>query len=184
MKVWKPWIQVTIIPLGLAACMSVTALAKASTVDSTAIARTPTTQRVTSHSELTLAGAQQVMDAAISTAHRLNAPGGSIAIVDSGGQLILLQRLDHTFAASAEVAYGKAHTDALFRKNTNAFETSLNGGRTALLNAMPDFTPLQGGVPIEHDGQVIGAVGVSGSASAQQDEDIAKAAAQAFGRGS
>ena len=178
------WLQATLIPLSLAATLSLTAQAQAPQSQPLPLAQSPDSTLVTNHAELTLAGAQQVMEAAIAAANQLNAPGGSIAVVDSGGQLIMLERLDNTFAASATVAYGKAHTAALFRKDTNAFETSINGGRTALLHAMPDFTPLQGGIPIELDGQVVGAIGVSGSASAQQDEDIAKAAAQAFGGGS
>jgi len=67
----------------------------------------------------------------------------------------------------------------LFKKPTRVFEDLVNGGRTTMVT-LPDFTPLQGGVPITSGGQVVGAVGVSGASSAQQDEDIANAAAAAF----
>jgi glc operon protein GlcG len=131
----------------------------------------------TSQTVLTLAGAKQVIAAAVTEADRLKAPGGSIAVVDAGGHLIALERLDNTFAASADIAVGKARTAVLFKKPTRVFEDLVNGGRTTMVT-LPDFTPLQGGVPVVVDGQVVGAVGVSGAASAQQDEDIANAAAR------
>ncbi|MGB8698851.1 MAG: heme-binding protein, partial [Thermosynechococcaceae cyanobacterium] len=88
-------------------------------------------------------------------------------------------RLDNTFAAASHVSVGKARTAALFKHPTSFFETAIKNGRVSLV-AMPDFTPLQGGVLIEYEGQVIGAIGVSGSASAQQDEEIAIAGANAL----
>lgn len=129
---------------------------------------------------LTLGGARKVIAAAETEAKRLNAPGGVIAVVDDGGNLVALERLDHTFAAGATISVGKARTAALFKKPTKVFEDIVNKGRTAMA-ALPDslFTPLQGGVPIVVDGQIIGAIGVSGAASAQQDEDIAIAGAAA-----
>jgi glc operon protein GlcG len=131
----------------------------------------------TSQAVLTLAGAKQVIASALAEADRLKAPGGSIAVVDAGGHLIALERLDNTFAASADIAVGKARTAALFKKPTRVFEDLVNGGRTTMVT-LPDFTPLQGGVPLAVGGQVVGAVGVSGAASARQDEDIANAAGQ------
>lgn len=130
---------------------------------------------------LTLEGAKKVLASAVSEAKRLNAPSGAIAIVDDGGHLIAAERLDNTFAASATISVGKARTSALFRKPSGFFEDVVNNGRTAM-TALPDslFTPLRGGVPIEMDGQVVGAIGVSGAASAQQDEDIAKFAVTAI----
>ena len=129
---------------------------------------------------LMLGGAHKVIAAAKSEARRLNAPGGVIAVVDDGGNLVALERLDNTFAAGSTISIGKARTAALFRKPTKIFEDIVNKGRTAMA-ALPDtlFTPLQGGVPIVVDGQIIGAIGVSGAASAQQDEDIAVAGAAA-----
>jgi glc operon protein GlcG len=134
---------------------------------------------ITAQPVLTLAGATQVIANALDAAKRLKAPGGSIAVVDTGGHLIALQRLDNTFAASADIAVGKARTAVLFKKPTRVFEDLVNGGRTTMVT-LPDFTPLQGGVPIVVGGQVVAAVGVSGAASAQQDEDIANAAAAGF----
>lgn len=125
---------------------------------------------------LTLEGAKKVIGAAIAEAKKLNAPGGAIAVVDDGGNLMAVERLDGTFAAGANISIGKARTAALFKKPTKAFEDIINKGRTAM-TSLTDFTPLQGGVPIMVDGQVVGAIGVSGAATAQQDEDLAIAGA-------
>jgi glc operon protein GlcG len=101
--------------------------------------------------------------------------------VDDGGNLMALERLDGTFAAGATISIGKARTAALFKKPTKFFEDVIKNGRTAM-TALPDtlFTPLQGGVPITVNGQIVGAVGVSGAASAQQDEELATAGANAL----
>ena len=126
---------------------------------------------------LTLAGARTVAAAAEAEA----AKGGAtpaFAIVDDGGHVLLLVRPETTFAAAAEVSVQKARTAALFRKDTIAFENAVNGGRYALLG-VDVMTPLMGGVPIVVDGQVIGAIGVSGAKSQQQDDAIAHAAAVA-----
>ena len=118
---------------------------------------------------LTLSGAKQVIAATVAEATRLNAPGGSIAVVDEGGNLLTLERLDQTFAASANIAIGKARTAALFKKATKVFEDAIKGGRTSMVTLGSDlqhFTPLQGGIPLEGEGTVVGAIGVSGAASA------------------
>jgi uncharacterized protein GlcG (DUF336 family) len=127
---------------------------------------------------LTIDGARKVIAAAVAYAKKNNAPGGVIAVVDDGGNLMALERMDGTFAAGANISIGKARTAALFKRPTKGFEDTIKNGRTALI-ALPDayFTPLQGGVPIVIDGQIVGAVGVSGAASAQQDEEIAMAGA-------
>ena len=130
---------------------------------------------------LTLEGANRALAAAIDLAKERHA-GGAIAVVDDGGNLIALQRLDGTFAAGANVSIGKARTAALFKKPTKAFEDSINGGRTALA-AVHEMTPLQGGVPIAHDGFIVGAIGVSGAHSQQEDEEIAMAGAAAISGG-
>lgn len=130
-------------------------------------------------SGLTLDGAKKVIAAAVAEAKSRNAPGGAIAVVDDGGNLIALERLDNTFAAGANISIGKARTAALFKRPTKTFEDIINKGRTAMAT-LPDFTPLQGGVPILIDGEIVGAVGVSGAASAQQDEDLAIAGAKAL----
>ena len=128
---------------------------------------------------LTLDGAMKVIAAAVAEAKRVNAPGGVIAVVDDGGNLMALERLDNTFAAGANISIDKARTAAIFKKTTKVFEDIVNKGRTTMV-ALNDFTPLQGGVPIEFQGMVIGAVGVSGAASAQQDEELAIAGANAL----
>ncbi len=129
---------------------------------------------------LNLDGARQVIVATMQKANDLKAPGGTIAVVDSGGNLIALERLDGTFAASANVSIGKARTAALFKKPTKFFEEVVNTkGRTTMV-ALNDFTPLQGGVPIMIQDEIVGAVGVSGAASADQDEELAQAGAAAF----
>ena len=131
---------------------------------------------------LTLDGARKVIAAAQAEARAKNAPGGVIAVVDEGGNLMALERLDGTFAAGANISIGKARTAVLFKRPTRFFEEIINKGRTAMA-ALPDsfFTPLQGGVPITIDGQIVGGVGVSGAASAAQDEELAIAGANAFG---
>ena len=127
---------------------------------------------------LTLDGAKKVIAGAVAYARKNNAPGGVIAVVDEGGNLMALERLDGTIAAGANISIGKARTAVLFKRPTKVFEDSIKNGRTALV-ALPDalFTPLQGGIPITIDGQIVGGVGVSGAASAQQDEEIAMAGA-------
>src|SRR3989442_3399270 len=81
--------------------------------------------------------------------------------------------------AAGRISAGKARTAALFKKPTRAFEEIIGKGRTAMI-ALEDFTPLEGGIPLTVDGQIVGAVGVSGAASAQQDEELAVAAAAAL----
>ena len=128
---------------------------------------------------LALDGAKKVINTAVAEAKSKNAPGGAIAVVDEGGNLIAVERLDNTFAAGANISIGKARTAVLFKRPTKFFEDVINKGRTAM-TALNDFTPLQGGIPIIVDGQIIGAVGVSGAASAQQDEELAIAGANAL----
>ena len=130
---------------------------------------------------LTLDGAKKVIAAAVAYARKNNAPGGVIAVVDDGGNLMALERLDGTFAAGATISIGKARTAVLFKRPTKAFEDIVKNGRTAMV-ALPDsfFTPLQGGVPIVVGGQIVGGVGVSGASSAQQDEELAIAGANTF----
>jgi len=129
---------------------------------------------------LTLDGAERVIAAAKAYATQVKAPGGVIAVVDAGGNLMALERLDGTFAAGANISIGKARTAVLFQKPTKVFEEIINKGRTAMA-ALPDsfFTPLQGGIPVVFDGQIIGGVGVSGASTATQDEELAIAGAEA-----
>jgi uncharacterized protein GlcG (DUF336 family) len=126
---------------------------------------------------LSLDGARQAIAGAVAQA-KANHATGVFAVVDNGGSLIALERLDNTFPAAANISIGKARTAAIFKKPTKFFEGVIKDGRTAM-TALPDFTPLQGGVPITIDGQIVGAIGVSGASSAQQDEEFAIAGANA-----
>ena len=127
---------------------------------------------------LTLDGAKKAIATAEAEAVK-NHVGCSVAVVDDGGNLIAFHRVDPTFPAGARVSIGKAKTAALFRQSTKNFEDVITQkGRTSMI-ALEDFTPLQGGIPIVVAGQVVGVIGVSGSASADQDEQFAKAGAAA-----
>jgi uncharacterized protein GlcG (DUF336 family) len=134
--------------------------------------------QVTEKKALTLEGARKVIAAAEAYARQNNAPGGVIAVVDDGGNLMALERLDGTFAAGATISIGKARTAVMFKKPSKVFEDLINKGRTTMV-ALKDFTPLQGGIPIAVGGQIVGGVGVSGASSAQQDEELAIAGAHA-----
>jgi len=123
---------------------------------------------------LTLQAAKKIAAAAEAEAKKQRARV-VIAVVDDGGNLILLERLDDTQVASVEVGIGKARTAAIFRRPSKEFEDQIRGGRIAAL-ALPGATPLQGGVPIIFEGKVIGAIGVSGETPAQ-DEELAKVGA-------
>ncbi|WP_330211992.1 heme-binding protein [Pseudomonas sp. Z18(2022)] len=100
----------------------------------------------------------------------------TITIVDDGGHPLALERLDGCAPIGAYIATEKARTSALGRRESKGYEEMVNGGRHAFLSA-PLLTSLEGGVPIIVDGQVIGAVGVSG-VKAEQDAQVAKAGAQ------
>lgn len=108
-----------------------------------------------------------------------NAWAVSIAIVDDGGHLLWLQRLDGAAPISAQIAPAKAATAAMGRRESKAYEDMINGGRTSFLSA-PLTGMLEGGVTIVKDGQVIGAVGVSGVKSSE-DAQIARAGIAAIG---
>jgi len=131
---------------------------------------------------LTRDGAKAVAAAAIRYAKEHAAPGAAIAIVDAGGILIYVERLDGTFQNAANIAIGKARTAVLFDKPTRVLEDTVNKGRYAMLAVaeVAPFTPLMGGMPIEIGGRVAGAIGVAGAASAAEDDEIAAAAAADF----
>src|SRR5215204_4114500 len=98
---------------------------------------------------LTIEGAKKVIAGAVAYAKKNNAPGGVIAIVDDGGNLMALERLDGTFAAGANISIGKARTAVLFKRPTKVFEDIIKNGRTAMVTLADNlFTPLQGGIPI------------------------------------
>ena len=103
----------------------------------------------------------------------------TIAIVDDGGHLLWLQRLDGAAPLSAHIAPAKAHTAALGQRESKSYEDMINGGRIAFLTVPSVQGLLEGGVPIMKDGITIGAVGVSG-VKANEDAQVAKAGAAAL----
>src|SRR5437762_9229951 len=127
---------------------------------------------------LTLEAAKKIAAASEAEARK---PGSTVVIVvvDDGGHLLLLERLDDTPVASVEVGIGKARTAAIFRRSKQGVRSQVRDRRVAAL-ALPGVTPLQGGIPIEFEGKVIGAIGVSGN-TPQEDEDIAKIGAASAG---
>ncbi len=122
---------------------------------------------------ITLEGAKRMMAAAEAEARRNNW-NVAIAIVDAAGNLLMFQKLDETQSGSIAISIGKARSAAAFKRPTKALEEIIAGGRSVFL-AVADLTPLQGGLPVVVDGQAIGAVGVSGVLSSQ-DEQVAQAA--------
>jgi glc operon protein GlcG len=135
-------------------------------------------QATVSKKTLTLEGAKAIAAAAGAEAKEGN-EGASIAVVDDGGNLMYLERLQPTFPMGATISTEKARTAALFQKPSKILEDAIVGGRTPLLNVWS--APLNGGEPIVVDGQVVGAVGVSGASSAARDAAIAIAGAAALG---
>jgi glc operon protein GlcG len=126
---------------------------------------------------LTLAAARRVIEACEAAA-RERGVGVVSVVVDDGGHVIQLSRMDAAQVASVEVGIGKARTAAIFRRPSRVFEEQVRNGRVAAL-ALAGATPLQGGVPIAIGGVVVGAIGVSGD-TPQVDEDIAIAGANAL----
>ena len=135
--------------------------------------------QTTTKQVISLAAAEQIADAAQSEASRRGSTV-VIVVVDDGGYPIVLRRLDNTQVASVEVGIGKARTAAIFRRPSKVFEDQVRNGRIAAL-ALPGATPLQGGIPIELNGKVIGAIGVSGN-TPREDEEIALAGAAVAAR--
>ena len=127
---------------------------------------------------LTLDGAKKVAAAAEAEAKKNNW-NMVIAVVDDGGNLIYLQRIDGTQTGSIEVAIQKARTAQAFKRPTKVFEDAIAGGRNALL-ALHGALPLEGGVPIMVGGQLVGAIGVSGAKSTE-DGQVAKVGADSLG---
>lgn len=121
---------------------------------------------------ITLEAARK-MAAAGEAEARKNGWNVAITVVDANGDLILFQKLDETQPGSIKVSQGKARTAALFKRPTKAMEEMIAGGKTAFLS-VEGIIPIQGGLPVVVDGKVIGAIGVSGVTSAQ-DEQVAMA---------
>jgi len=105
----------------------------------------------------------------------------AIAIVDDGGHLLGFERMDGATPANAAIAVEKGRTAAVSRRSSGKWEEIVKGGRTAMLK-MPGILPVQGGVPIVADGTCVGAVGVSGVQS-HEDEQIAQAGIDALLKG-
>ena len=102
-----------------------------------------------------------------------------ISAVDAGGALMFLVRPDLAQVASVEVTTDKARTAAIYRRPSKDFEDQASSGRPSALH-LARAVPLQGGVPIEHDGHVIGAIGVSGASSADEDRELAEVGARSI----
>jgi glc operon protein GlcG len=131
-----------------------------------------------SKKSLTLEAARHAMSASEEEARR----GGwkvVIAVVDDGGHVILLQRLDGAQSSSIDTAVAKARAAVAWKRPTRLLEESVNGGRYAFLSISQGMALLQGGVPIEVEGQVVGAIGVSG-VKASDDEIVATAGVNAL----
>ncbi len=133
---------------------------------------------VTEVPALTYEGARVAAEAAGAEAARRGV-SPVISAVDAGGALMFLVRPDLAQVASVEVTTDKARTAAIYRRPSKDFEDQASGGRPSALH-LARAVPLQGGIPIEVDGHVIGAVGVSGATSADEDNELATIAAAAF----
>lgn len=126
---------------------------------------------------LTLEAAKKIAAAAEAEAKKNNWRV-VIAVVDDGGHLIYLQRIDETQTGSIDVAIQKARGAVAYKRPTKVFEEAVAGGRNVILN-LPHSMPIEGGLPLVVDGKVIGGIGVSG-VTAAQDGQVAKAGADAL----
>lgn len=140
----------------------------------TSLVVSPATAQLMDKKALTLEAAKKIAAAAEAEAMKNNWRV-VVAIVDDGGHLIYLQRIDETQSGSVEIALQKARTAVSFKRPSKVFEDILVSGRMAILG-LPGVIPSEGGLPLTVDGKVIGAIGVSG-ATAPQDGQIAKAGA-------
>jgi len=120
----------------------------------------------------------RAMTAAAEAEAKRRGVGVVIVVVDNAGQVVQVTRMDDAQVASVNVGIGKARTAAIYRRPSKVFEDQVANGRIAAL-ALADATPLQGGVPVTVNGQVVGAIGVSGD-TPQVDEEIALAGAKAL----
>jgi glc operon protein GlcG len=122
---------------------------------------------------LTYDDAKKLMKAATDSANKNGVPG-AIAIVDSGGHLILLERLDNTMNSAANIAIGKAATAVSFKRPTIELENTIQEGRNTMLvldsATTHNYVPLKGGYPIWHENDLLGAIAVAGTMDAEMDE--------------
>ncbi|HKQ25937.1 MAG TPA: heme-binding protein [Burkholderiales bacterium] len=129
------------------------------------------------HAALSLEDAKRVAAAARAEAEK-NGWAIVIAVVDDGGHLMYLERMDGTQKASSRIAEAKGRTAILFKRPTKAIEDNVLEGRTVMMG-LPGAVPLDGGVPLLKDGQFLGGIGVSGVQSFQ-DGIVARAGAAAL----
>ena len=127
---------------------------------------------------LTYAGAKFVAEVAAREAVRRTV-SPVVAVVDASGELMYLWRPDGAQVASVGVATDKARTAAIYRRPSKDFEDQASGGRPSALH-LAGAVPLQGGMPLLHDGEVVGAVGVSGASSAAEDQELSALGARAI----
>ena len=145
--------------------------------ESCSIAAAGTDFSTTEFEDLTQEGARLAAEAAAeAAAERGVAP--VVSAVDAGGALVYLHRPDAAQVASVEVTTDKARTAAIYRRPSKDFEDQASSGRASALH-LARSVPLQGGIPIEHRGEVVGAIGVSGASSADEDNELAMIGAQA-----
>jgi uncharacterized protein GlcG (DUF336 family) len=139
-----------------------------------ATAQTPPPPPPTYGMPITLEQAKKVMTGAEAEAKKNNW-SMAIIILDSGGNMVMMQKMDGTQLGSVDVARDKAYSAVAFRRPTKAFEDAVSqGGPNIRLLRLTGASPIEGGVPIVADGKIIGSIGVSG-ASAAQDGQVAKA---------
>ena len=141
------------------------------------VATTLGAQELSSKKSLNLAVTKVIVAAAEKEAAK-NGWAMFIAVVDDGGVLTTVERMDDAQIGSLDVSIGKAQTALKFKRPSKAFEELINGGRNSLLG-LPGVTPVEGGFPLMADGKVIGAIGVSGGSS-QQDAQVAQAGVAAL----
>lgn len=134
-------------------------------------------EQLASKPMLTLSVAKKIAAAAESEAKE-NGWDVAISIVDDNGNLFYLQRMDTTQIASIEIAIAKAVCAVRYKRPTKVFEDALSGGRQAILK-LPDIMPINGGIPITYNGEMLGAIGVSG-VQPEQDGKIAQAGTDAL----
>jgi glc operon protein GlcG len=123
--------------------------------------------------------AAKLMAAAAEAAALKNGWRVVIAVVDDGGHALLVQRIDGTQSSSVPTAMGKARSAVAYKRPTRILEEMINQGRYSFLSAGGDPVALQGGLPIEVDGQLLGGIGVSG-VKASDDEIVAQAGLDAL----
>lgn len=132
---------------------------------------------------LTYHDAKSLMNAAVSSANQHQVPG-AIAIVDHGGHLMMLERMDNTMCAAANIAIGKASTSLAFQRPTSDIEDVISNGRgvmTTLNSSTPHpYVPLLGGHPVTINDQIVGAIAVAGTMDAKMDDVVAKEALRVF----